>query len=390
MPSTRLKNLAYRMLLPVRSPAPDADPVTGIIGQPVTGRKELTRILKTQRVSGGALLLSGCGRESIVLSGCVKTNQFAAENSFFRVASITKMATALVALRLCEEHLIDPAAPVTSYLPDGEKAKDLDGVTLFHLLSHTSGLADPPGLERMLEKGAPYHEAVRGTRFSEPGHVFRYSNLGFGLVGCLLESVSGCPLNKLFTDKLFQPLRMNATLEGCSLPEDKIMPVVRLMPYNPDARLTVTALGRIPLSEPDPLHHFGHTAGSMYTDIRSLSRLLACIRDGGSPVLSSSMAAMMKQQHAVYGKISPTLSYGLGLLIIRDYRLSPSRILGHQGFAYGCADGAFYEENTGNMMIMLNGGCSEARTGRLGLCNYKLLHWAFRKEIPAWNGFIPS
>ena len=56
----------------------------------------------------------------------------------------------------------------------------------------------------------------------------------------------------------------------------------------------------------------------------------------------------------------------------------------HQGFADGCADGAFFEETTGNIMITLNGGCSEARQGRLGLMNRDMLHYAFRKELPSW------
>ena len=163
------------------------------------------------------------------------------------------------------------------------------------------------------------------------------------------------------------------------------MPVVRVLPYHPGTTLTVTKLGRIPLDHPDPLRHYGHTAGSMYTDIASLKKMLACIRDGGVPLLSEESASLMKKQHAAYGAASPALFYGLGLLIIRDSALSPGRILGHQGFAYGCADGAFWEEDTGRMMIILNGGCSEARTGRLGLCNRDMLRWAFRKELPLWD-----
>ena len=162
------------------------------------------------------------------------------------------------------------------------------------------------------------------------------------------------------------------------------MPVIRILPYRPENRLTVTPLGRIPLSSPDPLHHYGHTAGSMYTDIQSLHKLLICLRDGGAPLLPASAADVMKQKHASYGSLSPTLSYGLGLLIIDDPRLSSGRILGHQGYAYGCADGAFWEEDTGRVMMILNGSCSEAREGRLGLCNRDMLRWAFRKELSQW------
>ncbi len=385
MPSTEFRNLAYRVLLPLRAPAADRHPITGVSGHPLSAQENLTRILRKHHVLGGSILISSGKEQTAVLSGCHSTGQTAAADSIFRVASITKTAAAMLILRLRDEGLLDLDKPVTDVLPDSMDIPDLKGVTLLHLLSHTSGLSDPPGLEKLLESGAPFHDAVRGARFADPGTSFRYSNLGFGLLGCILEAVTEKPLGELFSEKLFRPLGMSASLEGCRLQTEKIMPVVRVLPYRPGSGLTLTKLGRIPLDHPDPVRHYGHTAGSMYTDISSLQKMLQCIRDGGTPILSADSVALMKLRHAAYGAISPSLFYGLGLLIIRDPALSPGRILGHQGFAYGCADGAFWEEDTGRIMIMLNGGCSEARTGRLGLCNHDMLRWAFRKEIPKWD-----
>ncbi len=386
MPSTKIKNIAYRILLPLRAPKADHDPISGIKGHPLCSGKELARILRKHHVLGGAVLVTSHNDQSLILSRCTETSQAAEPDSMFRVASITKTATAMVVLRLRDEGLLDLDAPVTNMLPDSGNLAELQGVTLLHLLSHTSGLSDPAGFESLLENGRPYHDAVRGARISAPGSVFRYSNLGFGLIGCILEAVSGLPLGALFREKLFDPLKMNATLEGCLLPPGKIMPVVRVLPYHPGNSVTLTALGKIPLGHPDPLRHYGHTAGSMYTDIASLHKMICCIRDGGASLLSADSVSLMTQQHAAYGAVSPSLTYGLGLLIIRDPTLSGGHILGHQGFAYGCSDGAFWDEGTGNVMISLNGGCSEARTGRLGLCNRDMLRWAFRKELPQWNG----
>ena len=385
MPSTRIKNLAYRCLLPFRAPAADTDPIAASSGYPLCDRKSLVRILRKHHVLGGAVLVSSGSDQALVLSRCGATGQAAAAGTMYRVASITKTATAMLVLRFRDEGMLDLSAPVTGMLPESRNVPELQGVTLLHLLSHTAGLADPPGLEKLLETGAPYHDAVHGARFAEPGAAFRYSNLGFGLIGCILEAVSGCPLGMLFRERLFDPLGMNATLEGCLLSPESIMPVIRVLPYRPGTGLTVTGLGSRPLGEPDPVRHYGHTAGSMYTDIASLHRMLACIRDGGMPLLSPDSVSRMTSPHASYGALSPTLSYGLGLLIVNDPALSSGRILGHQGFAYGCADGAFWEEDTGRIMILLNGGCSEARTGRLGLCNRDMLRWAFRKELPQWN-----
>ena len=384
MPSTKIKNLLYRSALPFCAPSAGRSPLLPAQGHPLSDPDGLSRIIRRHHAAGSAVLISDGSRFSLVLEKPSPAGQAASPDTYFRVASITKMATALLSVILVHDGLLDPDAPVAGYLPDSDGLPELDGVTLRRLLSHTSGLADPLRLESLLESGAPYREAVSGARAAEPGSSFRYSNLGFGLVGCILESVTGTALGELFSSRIFRPLGMNASIEGCSLPEERIMPVIRILPYRPENRLTVTPLGRIPLSSPDPLHHYGHTAGSMYTDIQSLHKLLICLRDGGSPLLPASAADVMKQKHASYGSLSPTLSYGLGLLIIDDPRLSSGRILGHQGYAYGCADGAFWEEDTGRVMMILNGSCSEAREGRLGLCNRDMLRWAFRKELPQW------
>ena len=384
MPSTKIKNLLYRSALPFCAPSAGRSPLLPAQGHPLSDPDGLSRIIRRHHAAGSAVLISDGSRFSLVLEKPSPAGQAASPDTYFRVASITKMATALLSVILVHDGLLDPDAPVAGYLPDSDGLPELDGVTLRRLLSHTSGLADPLRLESLLESGAPYREAVSGARAAEPGSSFRYSNLGFGLVGCILESVTGTALGELFSSRIFRPLGMNASVEGCSLPEERIMPVIRILPYRPENRLTVTPLGRIPLSSPDPLHHYGHTAGSMYTDIQSLYKLLICLRDGGSPLLPASAADVMKQKHASYGSLSTTLSYGLGLLIIDDPRLSSGRILGHQGYAYGCADGAFWEEDTGRVMMILNGSCSEAREGRLGLCNRDMLRWAFRKELPQW------
>ena len=384
MPSTKIKNLLYRSALPFCAPSAGRSPLLPAQGHPLSDPDGLSRIIRHHHAAGSAVLVSDGSRFSLVLEKPSPAGQAASPDTYFRVASITKMATALLSVILVHDGLLDPDAPVAGYLPDSDGLPELDGVTLRRLLSHTSGLADPLRLESLLESGAPYREAVSGARAAEPGSSFRYSNLGFGLVGCILESVTGTALGELFSSRIFRPLGMNASIEGCSLPEERIMPVIRILPYRPENRLTVTPLGRIPLSSPDPLHHYGHTAGSMYTEIQSLHKLLICLRDGGSPLLPASAADVMKQKHASYGSLSPTLSYGLGLLIIDDPRLSSGRILGHQGYAYGCADGAFWEEDTGRVMMILNGSCSEAREGRLGLCNRDMLRWAFRKELPQW------
>ena len=385
MPASKGKNLLYRLALPVLSPVAASDPVAGIKGAPVACRKNLLTIIRRNHVTGGAILLSCEDRDSFICTRAFHTDQIPDENTYFRVASITKMATALLAVRLMDLGLLDPDAPVSKLLPDGDKIKGMNGILFHHLLSHTSGMEDPPDLVRMLTQRKTVSEALAGVKFHPPGISFLYSNLGFGLIGSVIETLLGISVEQAFQRYCFGPLGMRATLNAASLSDDQIMPLIRVLPYRAGSEIRKPSLPGNSPEIPEPEYHYGYTAGSLYTDIISLKKLIACIRDGGAPLLSPSCSDYMTRETAKYGSASPTLSYGSGLLIIRDRRISPHTVYGHQGFAYGCVDGAFWEDGTGNIMISLNGGASEARSGRLGILNLELCRWAFREEIPEWK-----
>ena len=384
MPTTRFKNLVYRTLLPFCAPSCGRSPVSSVNGHSVSKMKDFVRLIRKHHVLGSATLISDGRDQSVIFTRSEKPLHQPDFDTYFRVASITKIATAMLAMHLAEQHLLLLDDRISDILPLDPMPEEFSGVTLRHLLSHTSGLMDPPFLERDLENGKTLQEVVRGMRVSQPGRTFRYSNLGYGIIGCIIEAVVHEPLDAVFDRMLFEPLGLKATLSGCTLPREKIMPVTRILPYRRGNDLILTPLGRVPLDSPDPARHFGHTAGSMYITVQSLHTLLNVLILNGTGYLSPDSVAEMKKQHASYGSESPTLSYGLGLLRISDPSLSSSRVLGHQGFAYGCGDGAFWEENSGKTLIFLNGGCSEARTGRLGLSNRDFISWAFRKELPLW------
>ena len=386
MPTTPSKNLLYRASLPFLAPRCGLHPLRETVGTPLCTEKRFLRLMRRHHVLGSATLLSFGEETSLMLTESSAPEHVAREGTLFRVASITKLATALVTMILADQDRVLLDVPVSYYLPEKDQVSSLAGITLRHLLSHTSGLIDPPDLESAVEDGQPYTILSCREKAGPPGTVFRYSNFGFGLIGCVIEAVCEQPVSRVFQQLVFDPLEMNATLDASVLPESSIMPVTRILPWQKGRDLVKTTLGRQSLTEPDPLRHYGHTAGSMYTDIRSLEKLMRCLQDRGAPLIRSDIGKQMTEEHASYGAVSPTLRYGLGMLMIKDPLLSSSRILGHQGFAYGCADGAFWEEQSGALLIHLNGGASEARTGRLGLLNRDLLLWALTEELPVRNG----
>ena len=385
MPTTVFKNVLYRAALPFCAPGCGKKPLCGVSGHDLNYSRAYVHLIRKHHVLGSAAYLSSGNQSAVILTSSENPSHKPSSDTFFRVDSIKKSATAALVMHLSDRGILDINIPVSDYFTSDAEQKALIGITLRHLLSHTSGIIDPPDLESSVENGIPFTNLLQTSRRFDPGSAFHYSNLGFGLIGCILEQVLHMPVSTVFQEHLFSPLEMNATLEGCSIPREKIMPVTRVLPYRKGQDMIVTRLGSSILNHPDPLHHYGHTAGSMYTDILSLYKLFSMLSEDGCTYISSDSLNAMKSKHAVYGSISPTLSYGLGLLQIADPVISDSIVYGHQGFAYGCADGAFWDEKTKYLLIILNGGCSEARTGRLGIANRDFLHWAFRKELPSWS-----
>ncbi|MBQ7845564.1 MAG: beta-lactamase family protein [Clostridia bacterium] len=388
MPTTNFRNLLYRAALPL-SPSPRGQMSHITHGHPID-IKAFQRILCKHHVLGSSLLLCQGDDFATVHTSIRLPAHSANSDTLFRVASITKMATALVTLKLAEEGAFALDDPVAPLLPDAADEPSLRGVTIRQLLCHTSGLRDIPAYEQALRNGDTFHTVLRSEGVRVDNNAMIYCNFGFGLLGCLMESVTGQSLETVFQQKLFQPLGMEATLDASTLEESRIMPIARVLPYRKGRDITITSLGRRSIAQPDPTRHFGHTAGAMYTNCASLSNLLLIIANNGTykgkQYFSTDLIRQMKTQHSYTGAAaSPDRRYGLGLVILDRPDISPRKLYGHQGFAYGCVDGAFIEEETGRQVIFLNGGCSEAREGRLGLSNKALLQWALQKELPAWK-----
>ncbi len=387
MPTSPMKNLLYRAALPFAAPSPHKLLRHASAGQELNHLPYYEHLLVKHHVLGASLLLDDGTHRAELYSTVTVPMHEATPDTWFRVASITKMATALVTLSLIRDGCFELETPVRSLLPETLHSPVLDSMTVRHLLSHTSGLADTTAMDVALRDGLSYDDvlAAQGVRVCSPGKQLIYSNFGFGLLGCVMEYMTGKPVSEIFREQLFLPLGMRATLDASTLGEKQVMPISRVLPYRAGQDVTITTLGRRPLETADPLHHFGHTAGAMYTDAASLARLLQLIHhrgatDGRQLIPHGLMEEMTKLQSS-----TPTRAYGLGLVLLDRPKLWPRRLLGHQGFAYGCVDGAFIEEETGRMVVFLNGGASEARRGKLGLVNEDVLKWALTKEMPSWT-----
>jgi CubicO group peptidase (beta-lactamase class C family) len=101
--------------------------------------------------------------------------------------SITKPIMGLAALRLIEQGLLSPTRPLTAAIPEFAQAR-ADEVQLRHLVSHTSGIKEPPMDRPDLRTSllAPDRDFAAGT-------VSRYSTIAFEGVAALIQHASGAP-----------------------------------------------------------------------------------------------------------------------------------------------------------------------------------------------------
>ena len=189
MPSGKLNNLIYRAAL-LLTPSPATLLRNRSAGRSLTHAQRYTRILNRNRVQGASLLLRDGKSE-----GCVFTS-FADrkpcdERTLFRVASLTKMVTACTVLILCDQGAFALDDEARFLLPGEPEA--IRGVTVRHLLSHTSGLRDTPAMDAALAKSEPFSTVLAspGVIAARPGETFAYCNFGFGLLGCIIEKATG-------------------------------------------------------------------------------------------------------------------------------------------------------------------------------------------------------
>jgi CubicO group peptidase (beta-lactamase class C family) len=131
----------------------------------------------------------------------------------FRIGSITKQFTAAAILLLQEHGKLKVEAPLKTYLPDTPPA--WSDVTIFNLLTHTSGipdfihLADFPNFETLPLLPDQLIAKIRDKPLEfAPGSARSYSNAGYLLLGRVIEQVSGQTFAEFIQENIFNPAGM--------------------------------------------------------------------------------------------------------------------------------------------------------------------------------------
>jgi CubicO group peptidase (beta-lactamase class C family) len=130
----------------------------------------------------------------------------------FDLASVTKvMATTFAVMLLVDEGKLELDAPLSTYLPDF-RGGGKDAITLRHLLTHRAGLYQWRPLYYHAADEAEAYVAIRDLPLAwAVGEGRHYSDLGFMLLGMVVERVSGLPLDRFLARELYEPLGLRRT-----------------------------------------------------------------------------------------------------------------------------------------------------------------------------------
>jgi CubicO group peptidase (beta-lactamase class C family) len=131
----------------------------------------------------------------------------ATDSTVYAVGSLSKQFTAAAIVLLSQQGRLALEDPITRYLPEGSAV--WSGVTIRHLLTHTSGIPQDTTLDsrRDYSESELVRSAAQPLQF-KPGELESYSSTGYALLGVIIHRVTGMLWGDFVRDHIFRPLHM--------------------------------------------------------------------------------------------------------------------------------------------------------------------------------------
>ncbi|MEU6881570.1 serine hydrolase domain-containing protein [Streptomyces sp. NPDC046712] len=255
----------------------------------------------------------------------------------FRIGSVSKTFSSVVLLQLVDEGRLELDTAVNSYLPG---LLPDDRITVRHLLTHRSGLADytnamfnhtVPGFEAVRNRVFSYQELVdlslSEPRTTEPGVAYKYSNTNFVVVGMLIEKATGRPVAKEYQRRIIKPLGLRNT--------SYVHPETRIKGLHARGYLHPDESGAPLVDSTEQTVSWAQSAGAVISNPADLNTFTTALMRGRllSPRMLDAMTTVTPTD------TTNTRFYGLGL---RRYDLScGTQVYGHTGTVQGFYTYAF-------------------------------------------------
>lgn len=285
----------------------------------------------------------------------------ATTDTYFSTGSTFKFVTSTAILQLVEGGLVTLDTPLNEIVGPEHAVPGADDVTLRHLLSHHSGLEGPVKTVPLWSREAPITPVeilAQTRRVGPPGVKYRYCNECYGILGYVIEEVSGQPYDEYIAEHILNPLGID--VKAPSVPGPRVVERLAL-PYGlEDGKPVPVAQVRFNV----------FAAGDVYLRASDMARLLAAHLNGGvygeARILDPASVAEMDTPQFEDSR------YGLG---INTTRLNGHAILLHNGSIPGFKAVMTGDPETGcGVYVMANSNAS-ARAINLLARYVMLLFW---------------
>ena len=266
-----------------------------------------------------------------------------APETLFEIGSIGKTFTAIAILQLAEAGRLDLGAPVSDALPWFEMPVVGRPVTIHDLLTHTAGITS--GIDGTPE-AAFQVRALRDRRpGSAPGERYHYSNLGYKILGLVIEAVEGRPYPEAVRERILAPLGMAATEPAIT--HDMRQRLAVGYGYLHDDRIGYPGRPLVPATWLETATGDGAIA-STAGDMAAFARML--LRRGEGPDGRLLSEASFVRMAGPYARTPRGNGYGYGLFTV----VAGGRtFLGHPGGMVGYLSALHLDPAAGLGMIVL-------------------------------------
>ena len=269
----------------------------------------------------------------------------------FRIASLTKMFTAALVLKLADAGDLALDDALDKYLADFPHA---DKIKIRELLAHTSGIsdviADPqPGFSRRDVDTATLIAQIRKRPLDfAPGTRWSYSNAGYILLGAVIERVTGQHWYEAVEKQLLEPLQLTHTRYGAATE----LIHRRAAGYSVDKQ-THAVVNAAYISASIPA-----AAGGLVSDADDLFRWMRALARGR--VVGAKTFAQMTVPSPRLPGDHESYSYGMGMYL---WRVRGERMVGHTGQIDGFASAlAYLPQSDVTIVVLANSDEFDART----------------------------
>ncbi|WP_129647453.1 serine hydrolase domain-containing protein [Peristeroidobacter agariperforans] len=322
----------------------------------------LQEMVEREHFTGAALITRGGEVVHAKAYGQATGSSANEVDTKFHVASITKQFTAAAVVQLVEKGMVKLDSSINSYLPPEYRSEKWDAVTVHHLLSHSSGIEDYAVFRDYyrVTKGFCSDDTVDGMvreAMSKdlqfvPGSKYSYTNLGYTLLGFIIEHQTKTRYEEYVTDNLLDPMGMtSSTIHGAGhIPAVDEAAGFRWSEergkHVPDETWS------LPATAPD---------AGLVTTLEDFAKWMRIYTAGEQTILSQGSIKLMSSPAIQIGAGGPLDSMGYGLYV-------GSRLIGHSGRVVGFSSQFIFDRETQSLIVVFaNDASSDPQQIALGL-----------------------